>query len=76
MLIIRSLLYQKEWFDGSEQELFDLLSGQAMTALCASFSYTQSFSQNHVTQWPEIVAEMTDAAKRLENVDLEPAVIW
>lgn len=76
MLIIRSLLYQKEWFDGSEQELFDLLSGQAMTALCASFSYSQNFSQNYVAQWPELVAEMTNAAKRLENVDLVPAVIW
>lgn len=76
MLIIRSLLYQKEWFDGSEQELFDLLSGQAMTALCASFSYTQDFSDNRDGHWPKIVDAMTDAAKRLENVDLVPAVIW
>jgi hypothetical protein len=75
-LIIRSLLYQKEWFDGSEQELFDLLSGQAMTALCASFSYSQNFSENRNSQWPEIFSEMTEAAKRLENVDLVPAVIW
>lgn len=75
MILIRSLLYQKEWFDGTEQELFDLLTGQAMTALYASF-----LCSKHKTgienSWNKTVEEMTEYAKDFENVDLEPAVIW
>lgn len=76
LLLVRSLLYQKEWFDGTEQELIDLLSGQAMTALCASFVYSRHFSDIKDNKWTDIIGEMTEAAKSLENVDLVPAVIW